>query len=771
MISRRVFLKISALAGGAVMLPFPLRWLGPKNAYAFSQTPTLSKFGSGQLLPSLLDPAYVAQADVGAYAGSDYYRMVAQEYTQQMHPDLPPTKLWGYADETNGAPANKYLGPTIVATSGKPVRITMRNNLPATHPLPVDELPDMSMPEELGHHNRISVHLHGGFVPWISDGGPFAWFGPAADNNYGQSIKDNSGKIYSIPDMPVPAPGSLHYYYPNQQSCRLMWYHDHAHNLTRLNAYAGLAAGYFVADNVMTRLISQKLIPGLAYTVPVVLQDKSFNNDGTLWYPSVYEGPANGQPLPTTFTPPLDPPGANTGRWDTQPQPPAGNPAQALPLPSAVPEFFADTIVINGMCYPVLEVEPRNYRFLFLNGSQARFYNLQLHRTDISSSDVALGNFGSEVDPNGLPIKAPTTSLGPVMTQIGSEGGFLPFPAAFNTAVSPVLFDLAGTPATNPTWGNARSFNLLLAPAERADVLIDFTGYNPGETLMLCNDAPGPFPGGDPRNDYYYGQPDWTPLNGSAGPASKGVGPNTRTLMLLRVKPRVGSSDPPSMSLIRKVALGQLPSSMNPLPPLQNLRPIDAIKTRILTLNEDFDANGRLEQMLGTNVVVALSGTRPSGSYVMDPVTFSQGYMDPSSENPKAGTTEIWKIVNRTADTHPIHFHLINAQVISRQAIDIGAFNTAAAAAGVGAAVDPTPYLLGAPRGPDNNEKGWKETIRMNPGEITTVIKKFDLPRTPFAVPLSPSPTLGVRGYEYVWHCHILEHEEHDMMRPLVVQP
>ncbi len=765
MISRRRFLQISALAGGAMMLPLPLRWLGPKNAYAFSQTPTLAKFGTGQTLPSLLDPAYVAAADGGTYAGSDYYKLVAQQYTQQMHPSLAPTKLWGYADETTGAALNKYLGPTIVATAGKPVRITMRNNLPATHILPVDNLPDMAMPDEVGKHNRISVHLHGGFVPWISDGGPFAWFDP--NGSYGMSAKDMDGKIYSVPDMPTPESGTFHYFYPNQQSCRLMWYHDHAHNLTRLNAYSGLAAGYFVADNVMARLINQKMIPGLAYTVPLVLQDKSFNNDGTLWYPSVYEGPANGQPLPTTFTLPLDPPGLNTGRWDTQPQPPIA-PANPLPVPSAVPEFFADTIVINGMCYPVLEVEPRNYRFLFLNGSQARFYNLQLYKTDISGTDVALANFGSELDPNGLPVKAPTTILGPVMTQIGTEGGFLPFPAAFNTEKKPVLFDL--DPAS-PTVGNARSFNLLLAPAERADVLIDFAGYAPGEKLILYSDAPGPFPGGDPRNDYYSGQPDWTPIGGTAGPANKGVGPNTRTLMLIKVKSLVGAADPSTMSLIKKVALGQYPISMNPLQSVQSLNPANAVKTRFLTLNEDFDVNGRLEQMLGTNVVAALTGVQPNGSFVADPVTFSRGYMDPATENPKAGTTEVWKIVNRTMDTHPIHFHLVNAQLISRQGIDIVGFNLAAAAAGVGAAADPTPFLVGAARGPDKNEKGWKETIRMNPGEMATVIMKFDLPKTSFAVPYSPSTLLGVRGYEYVWHCHILEHEEHDMMRPMVVIP
>ena len=101
-----------------------------------------------------------------------------------------------------------------------------------------------------------------------------------------------------------------------------------------------------------------------------------------------------------------------------------------------------------------------------------------------------------------------------------------------------------------------------------------------------------------------------------------------------------------------------------------------------------------------------------------------------------------------SGDTHPIHFHLVNVQIISRQSFHIR-----------------RPRFLGPPRPPDANELGWKETVRMNPGECTTVIMKFDLPSAPFTVPASPR----TGGHEYVWHCHILEHEEHDMMRPLVI--
>jgi spore coat protein A len=159
---------------------------------------------------------------------------------------------------------------------------------------------------------------------------------------------------------------------------------------------------------------------------------------------------------------------------------------------------------------------------------------------------------------------------------------------------------------------------------------------------------------------------------------------------------------------------------------------------RQLTLNEDFDEFGRLIQLLGTNV--------PTGHEF-----YGRAYMDSATETPKSGKVEVWQIANLTGDTHPIHFHLVNVQILSRQPFDSYA--------------NGVPTGLGALRGPEPTELGWKETVKMHPNEITTVIMKFDLPRVPFQVP--DSPRTG--GHEYVWHCHILEHEEHDMMRPLIV--
>ncbi len=132
-------------------------------------------------------------------------------------------------------------------------------------------------------------------------------------------------------------------------------------------------------------------------------------------------------------------------------------------------------------------------------------------------------------------------------------------------------------------------------------------------------------------------------------------------------------------------------------------------------------------------------------------------YMDPVTEAPRVDDVEVWEIANLTADVHPMHFHLVNVQVLGRRPFTSYSFN----AAGLG-----SPTGLGVERGPDATEIGWKDTVRMNPGEVTRVAMKFGLSPVPFAVPASPR--LG--GNEFVWHCHILEHEEHDMMRPLVVK-
>jgi spore coat protein A len=237
---------------------------------------------------------------------------------------------------------------------------------------------------------------------------------------------------------------------------------------------------------------------------------------------------------------------------------------------------------------------------------------------------------------------------------------------------------------------------------------------------------------GDPRNDYCV----------ATGTTKPGYAPETRIMMKFNVGAATGADLP------LQITGADLQAGLDPflVPPgvavqngVLNLPP--GTPVRQLTLNESFDVNGRLIQLLGTN---ALGPTAGMG--------YGRMYDDPATETPNAGTTEVWQLANLTGDTHPIHFHLVNVQLLARQPFNVGKY------AG-------TPLYTGPARNPDPTEMGWKETVRMNPGEVTTVIMRFDLPQVPFTVP--PSPRTG--GHEYVWHCHILEHEEHDMMRPLIV--
>jgi spore coat protein A len=489
-----------------------------------------------------------------------------------------------------------------------------------------------------------------------------------------------------------PNPNEFEYYYPNNQGARLVWYHDHAVGITRLNAYAGIASGYVITD-AYEALLGGSLgnLPGPLdpRTIYLIFQDKTFvsaniaaldptwpllmpnSRPGDLWYPHVYE-PA---------------------RW-------ALGPGGAPPNPSVVPEAFGDTILVNGTVYPFLEVEQRQYRLRMLNACNARFLNPRL----VFAQGAALPA-SAEPNPN---------AAGPAFIQFGTEGGFLPAPVMVNGPKQPLL---------------------LLGSAERADLIVDFRNVPVGSTLILYNDAPAPFPGGDARYDYF-------PKNPKTPTSIPGFGPNTRTLLQIRVKAPVGSADlpitlPAVLTPTDPFLVPQTPGIPTPNPA--------GVPVRYLTLNEAFDAFGRLIQLLGTN--------QPLIAGVKAPV-FGRAYDDPLiTEQVVNGSTEVWEIANLTADTHPIHFHLVNVQVLSRQAFSIKQY-----AGGV-------PNYQGPAIAPDPNELGWKETVRMNPGEVTRVLMKFDLPTVPFTV--DPSPRTG--GNEYVWHCHILEHEEHDMMRPLVV--
>jgi spore coat protein A len=677
--TRRDFVKIGAMTAAGLLLAKERVWA------AYAQTsPGLLKFGPGQKLRLFgIDIRLAAPAGT-PYAGVDYYEIAMRQYTDTLHPDLGPTTLRGYTNKAN-AGAQKHLEGAILAQVNRPVRVKWSNELPASMPLPVDGtlVAPYAFGQSLGD-DRAAPHLHGGLVPWPSDGGPFHWF------SNGSAVRGPS-VIDWLPD----ASGNKtdDYYYPNIQSARFMWYHDHAVGITRLNPYLGLASGYILTDakegllpSAGPTLMKMLSIPEGDFTrqVHLVVQDKIFASSpynrgaSDLWYPDTYDTQFFGAPAR------------------------GGLP---LPSPSLVPEFWGDTMLMNGTVFPYIEVEPRRYRFRILNACNTRFLSLRL-----------LGALGRTFPLN---TEADPTKPGPVMTLIGTEGGFL------DGTIAP----------KGVVYNNTAAMPLVLAPAERADVIIDFSkvktvsGKDP-LCFILYNDAPVPFPGGTPLADF-------DPANRKlAVPPAPGYGPNTRTLLQFKVRP-----------------LGSLTGSTTPdpapepgwvLPP--SPPPAQTVPgTRDLALYETVDQYGRLAQNLG-----GLGGP--------------MAQLDAPTEVVQAGTVEVWRVFNATADTHPIHFHFFNVRVLSRQPFSWG-----------GGGV---PNITGGLLPPDPAEQGWKETVKFNPGECTTLL--VEMPSTaglaPTGVTIPESPRLAsyndptVAGAEYVWHCHILEHEEHDMMRPLVVQ-
>ncbi len=770
-LTRRDFVKTTAI-GTAGILAYKAQL---RSAYAFANSDPLAKFvnplrGNGPV--SLVSEVGVAAPDgfrywqngavsstqplSGAFVTAQHYTIDINPFTDQLHPSLPhPTRLWGFkpANYFVGPPALGLAGPAngahldgiIVAQKGTPVQITFRNNLPAAHIIPVDT----TIPGAFQAQNRIAIHIHGGYVPWISDGGPFDWFAPAGSANpHGESFLNN---IVLNPGAPN---GQADYYYPNDQSARLMWYHDHAWGITRINAYAGVATAYIIRDAFEASLVgapgANKPYSGLpdfvenlgAFELPIVVQDKIFVGSTTLatdpsWFTA----------LPNSLTGDL---------WYAHVYDPKlyrlskGKKTITPPPVSVVPEFFGDTMLANGTIYPFAPVEPRRYRLRMLNACNARFLNLQLYVDDGSVDGIT-------INPK---TGAPTNMPGPDFIVIGTEGGFLPNPVVVPSGVPFNPVTLQGS--------------LVTGPAERWDVLVDFSLFA-GKRLIMYNDAPAPFTVGAPTNDYYPGAPQ-NPIV-----TNPGSGPNTRQIMRFDVGGTATlPADPPlnlpanvhtipgaiDPLLVNQTAAVAVPFTPNPTgtsativlanPDGTNQATASTIPIRNLTLNETFDAYGRLIQLEGTNVPLVAGGG------------YGRAYIDPATEIVNKNAIEIWAIANLTGDTHPIHFHLVNVQILARQPIKVNQY------AG-------TIVPLGPATGPVAYELGWKETVKMNPGEAIYVIMQFKLPTVPFTVPTTPrnaasanQPGLGVTvpfttAHEYVYHCHILEHEEHDMMRPLVV--
>ncbi len=562
------------------------------RAWGFYQTPQtpLWKTAFRGLGPGGI-PVAAPDAFAAPVTGVTHYTIDTRQFTDQVHPNLPRTTFWGYNPVVplgGGVQPQKHLGGIIVGKKGVPIQLTFRNNLPAAHIIPVDTTIEGA---NLAR-NRIATHLHGGFVPWISDGGPHDWWAP--DGSRGVSFLNNAVL------NPGAAINEAEYFYPMQQSARFMWYHDHAWGITRLNAYAGIATALLIRDDFeggMRNFGLPDYIENGGREIPIIVQDKIFVGDNILLTDPTWTGPT-----------------APGGLWyahqyDITRYGPLG-PAPAGPPPavSCVPEFFGDTMLVNGTVYPEVTVEARRYRFRILNACNARFLNLQLYVDDGTPNGITL-NGDKPVNAPARNAAAPNPSGKPTTNflVIGTEGGALPAPAV--------------VPSNVPFNGTVTGGSLLLAPAERSDLLFDFSNHA-GQKIILYTDTPAPFPGGDPRNDYFAGvNVNKNPVNGLTAPGS---GPNTRVLMRFNVVPATSADPPLAINRNTNLIAGNdpllAPLAVTALPP--------GVPVRQLTLNEGFDEHGRLIQFLGTNVAVL-------------PGVFGRPYMATPTETVTAGSTEV----------------------------------------------------------------------------------------------------------------------------------
>lgn len=555
--------------------------------------------------PPAFKPTIVSDPITGEEIIHNYTVIITEFMQQILPPPFPVTTVFGYEGIITNPNTCKPIywrsspGPTFEAVRDIPINVQWVNNLTNPNLFAADPefTPKFSLAQGLV---PISTHLHGGEVRSDSDGGPNSWF--------------TTGEWKKGPDF-----SKSRYTYPNGQRPATLWYHDHVLGISRLNVYAGLSGFYLLRDPY------DKISPFLPkgeYEIPIIIQDRSFYEDGSLLFPDngsdpnvhLYRGPA----------------------------------------------FIGDTIMVNGKVWPNLNVERRQYRFRILNGSNSRTYNLKLSNNQS-------------------------------FIQIGSDGGYLPYPIGLT--------------------------ELLIAPAERADILVDFSTIEPNTSIIMMNDAKVPFPDGaipDPKTD---GQ-----------------------IMQFTIQDTYPV--PPTA----------LPAKLNEIPILT-----PNVPKKILTLNAVKESSGGAPKLL-------LNGQEWSALI---------------TESFIVGSTVEWEIVNLTNSAHPIHVHLIQFLITNRQDFDSTDYrNEWTQLNGKPPLPHPTisllvePFLTGNPIDPSLNERGWKDTVLALPGKVTRLKLRFapqdaNPNKVKAGVNLFPfDPTIGPG---YVWQSHILDHVNNEMIRPLIV--
>jgi spore coat protein A len=647
--------------------------------------------------------------------------------------NIQPTRVWAY--EIRDKHTNKLLGPghwpgvTVVAKRFHPTVMNYVNRLPSWDPsitstdtfnpltdgpivqglVTVDQTIHWANP--LGNTGPMNcagidctqsvtpekkaccepytkqptavVHLHGGETFSSFDGGPEAWFTPDGI----------TGPAYRTLDH--PGPGKDIYMYKNFQEPGTLFFHDHSLGATRTNLYSGMAAFYFIDDPSRT----PRNLPSGPYDIEIAIQDRQFDTNSQLYFPDGSGDPASNL---------------------------NGTPPNPDIHPFWIPEFIGDVTILNGAPWPFLNVQPRRYHFRFVDGSNARFYNM---------------TFGS------APVWA-----------IAADDNYLDAPVPVSS--------------------------VFIAPGERQDVIVDFHNFA-GQTVTVTNDAPVPFPGGlVPGVDQ----------------------PSMANVMRFNVSstPVSDSSCDTASQCKRPVPQVKLTDGQGHLAP-----GVTISKVRQLVLKEVAGPGGPIEVLVNNT---KWDGTK---SPSIDAI-FSR---DGVSELPQVGSTEMWEIINLTADAHPMHTHLIQFQILNRQ--NFNPQYTADWGAAFGNCNSGAPLLPGCVAGqfcpgygppcaynvpnadgalggnlplkngsvnyllnpatpgveypavpPAPEESGFKDTAKVQPGQIMRIIARWAPTSTPVAS-VSPGENLypfdPTGGPGYVWHCHIVDHEDNEMMRPYKV--
>ena len=700
MLNRRAFFHYT---GAGVLTLYLAGPGGTRSAVAEAAGGTLDPLAIPAFAEPLLIPPVMPRARriVARGKSIDCYEIAVRQFEQQILPrSLPSTTVWGYgalSAERRSRPLVEVFNAPSLTIEGRwntPIRVRWVNELKderghyLPHLLPVDptlhwanpqRLPDGmgvartdSRPDFQGRTYvapdrftdpatqytlyagpvPITTHVHGAVgVGDESDGYPESWFLPdavdlpagiAREGTWYRFFAEKSKRRFGT----EWGPGFSVSQYPNLNRASTLWYHDHTLGLTRLNVYAG-PAGFLLLRGgpggdgkvLDSRTNGPARFPGPApkagelpgshpyYEIPLAIQDRSFNADGSLFYPDTREffDDIDGPYVPESDIAPV---------WN--------------------PEFFGNTLIVNGRTWPFQEVEQRRYRFRVLNGCQARFLIL---------------------DFSGIP--------GVTAWQVGNEGGLLPAPVNLSAQAEG---------------------RLLIAPAERADLIVDFTQVPLGHHVLGNLGPDEPYGGGVPGVDFPVADPD-----------------GTGRVLQFRVVAAVAAdiSTPPQFLLL---------PGRTPIPAATVVR-----RVALLEHMSHHEGHSPIAAMLGT--VAGDPGTGPAHVH-------ARMWMDPVSQNPEVGATEVWEIYNATADAHPIHVHEVVFEVLDRQPIIVDELE---------GTVQLHPDAPTRP--PELWEAGWKDTVTAYPGEVTRIKATFATPG------------------QFVWHCHIVEHEDNEMMLPLRIGP